>query len=107
MIKIIDSIQDMSILTDGNYWTFEGLDISDESIAELLHEFGISENTTIYVVKGKTMNKLYDLHGDNAYKDDLNIVSIRDIPLDNENLTLYGASRFNDIIEFNEMMKEE
>lgn len=70
----------ISELENGSAFTFEGLDVSDESIKGLV-DF-LKENTklktpvTIYNWKGKEFNEKYGLTGDNAYPDDLNFVSI-------------------------------
>lgn len=57
-------------------------------------------NNKIYFIKGKTINKLLSLHGNNAYPENINIVSvicnkIGNIPLAK---TMVGAKWMNEII---------
>lgn len=62
----------------GSALTIEGL--ADEAIPDFLN--WIKKHTPIlkedvYITKGATMNKVLNLTGDNAYSDDLTIVSVR------------------------------
>lgn len=66
--------------------TYEGmaipskLDISGrKKIEDSFRNGGYKEKEfTIYKISGKTMNEYFGLTGDNAYKDDLNIIVIPD-----------------------------
>ena len=60
----------------------EGLDLSEmknpDTCKMILKKFEdegfeIEEYSTIYIATGKLMNSVYDLEGDNAYKDDFHI----------------------------------
>lgn len=78
-VEIIECKSKKDIKSLGSALTWEGMDMSAEALDEL---FGWVEGLTkmkrrrLYLTKGATMNRLYGLTGDNAYPDDLNIVSI-------------------------------
>lgn len=78
-VEIIECKSKEDIERLGSALTWEGMDMSAESLDWL---FGWVEGLTktkrrrLYLTKGATMNRLYGLTGDNAYPDDLNIVSI-------------------------------
>ncbi len=68
-------------LYEGSALTFEGI-VPKEAplwIGSFKGVTPIKENITAYLFSGKMMNDKYGLTGDNAYQDDLNILSI---PLD-------------------------
>lgn len=87
-------------------FTLEGL--SEDSIPDLMNwleektEF-TSDNPIVYVTKGKLMNEVYELTGDNAYQDDASIVSVMDIDMMKVVLARFeiGARWFDDIVENN------
>lgn len=87
-------------------FTIEGL--AEESIADMMGwleantEF-TTENPIVYVTKGNVMNTEYNLEGDNAYLDDLTIVSIFDINLMRIALKRFsvGGRWFDDIVDNN------
>ena len=98
-------------LYNNSAFTIEGL--AEESIPDLIK--WLEENTTftadeviVYVTKGYIMNLAYDLVEDNAYNDDLTIVSIIDI--DSMKIALkrfsIGGRWFDDIVDNNTMRKE-
>lgn len=98
-------------LYNNSAFTIEGL--ADESIGDLVA--WLEENTTfttneliVYVTKGNVMNELYDLHGDNAYDNDLTIVSVIDIDLVKVALKRFsvGGRWFDDIVDNNIRRKE-
>lgn len=107
---------DLDKLYDDSAFTFEGFMVDDENLTKLVNF--LKENTEvilpikIYRISGEMMNSKYGLTEDNAYPDDLNIVSL---PLTNwknlGNLPSYkiqiGARWFDDIVDNNRMRQEE
>ena len=90
-------------------FTFEGLDISDKDyVKRFKKEFedvaratGFTEKKIMgYFFRGESMNKRYNLTGDNAYPDDLTFVVIPNYynPLVKIKL---GARWFDDIVDSN------
>jgi len=84
IINVITKAQLDALYNEGAL-TWEGLDSSEEnlnSVVEWLKDHkalpdGIEP--TFHIIKGKLMNGVYGLTGDNAYHDDLNIVSVTGI----------------------------
>ena len=80
--NIIDCKEsDLKDLYDGDALTFEGTSIDDDNLEWLVnwlkeHDCEMKQ-PDFYVIKGKLMNKVYHLTGDNAYKDSLNILCIK------------------------------
>ena len=80
--NIIDCKEsDLKDLYDGSALTFEGISIDDSNLEWLVnwlkeHDCEMKQ-PDFYVIKGKLMNKVYHLTGDNAYKDSLNILCIK------------------------------
>lgn len=86
--------------------TVEGL--SEDSIPDLMDI--LKENTTVYrerafIISGKFMNEQYGLTGNNAYKDDLSIVSVSLEDFDALPLTFirfaFGGRWFDDVVDNN------
>lgn len=108
--------EDLNKLYDDSAFTFEGLRTDDENLTKLVNF--LKENTEvilpikIYRISGEMMNSKYGLTEDNAYPDDLDIVSL---PLTNwKNLgdlpmikIQIGARWFDDIVDNNRMRQEE
>lgn len=70
-----------------------------------------SEEVDVYLIKGKEMNKYYGLTGNNAYPDDLSIVSIPLSIMSNYSSIVIprfqiGARWFDDIVENNKYREE-
>ena len=97
----------------GSALTMEGL--ADESIPDFISwvkEHTPMKNEVAYVVKGKTMNHIYELTGNNAYPDDLTIVSIKLEDMENSMAVIIprfeiGARWFDDIVMNNAMRESE
>lgn len=105
----IESEEDLDILYDRSSFTIEGISIEDKRIISILdylkdEDILLKDGSTINIIKGKMMNKKYDLRGFNKYPEDLNIISI-----DNDNFTnlpklaivrfSFGGRWFDDIID--------
>lgn len=93
----------------GSALTIEGL--SEESIPDFMNwvkQYTPMKKEIAYVIKGKTMNCLYNLTGDNAYPDDCTIVSIKLEDMENyEKIVIprfeIGGRWFDDIVANNSM----
>lgn len=88
---------DLKALYDCSAMTWEGL--REEDFGEALNECCRQGQDGVgYLTKGKTMNEICHLTGDNAYPDELNIFSIKDY----KGLAIsYGARWMDDIIDNN------
>lgn len=97
----------------GSALTIEGLDA--DSIAEFIDwvkKYTPMKNEIAYVIEGRTMNRVYGLTGNNAYQDDLLIVSIKLEDMENAMAVVFprfsiGARWFDDIVANNEMREME
>lgn len=107
----------LSFLYNDSALTFEGVNDTKENYEYLvnwLEEQGaepVSE-LPIYKISGKMMNEEYGLTGDNAYQDDLNIVSVPLKALGNYMAIVFsrfaiGGRWFDDIVENNRIREEE
>lgn len=106
--KQLDELYNQSALT------FEGLRADAESLRMV--ELWLSGHNAItgaevvaHIIKGKFMNRSYDLTGNNAYPDDLTIVSFTGI--DQLKIAIprfeYGGRWFDDIVANNARREEE
>lgn len=73
----VSTHEQLQHLYDNSALTSIGLDLSGlDEYVEWVEENSKETVSEVFVISGKLMNSNYDLHGDNAYPDDLNIVSI-------------------------------
>ena len=110
-MKIINVFtkEQLDVLYNQSALTWEGLDTSEENlnaVKEWLSEHkAIVEGTepTFHVIKGKLMNNAYGLTDDNAYHEDLNLVSVTDINQVPITLPRFevGGRWFDDIVDNN------
>lgn len=97
--------------TLGSALTIEGL--TDEAIPDFLDwikKYTPILKEDVYITKGATMNKVLNLTGNNAYPDDLTIVSVRLDDMQNSSAIIMprfaiGARWLDDIIN-NNLMRE-
>lgn len=91
----IETIEQLEGMYQSSAMTWEGLaESSFEQALEVAGQAGAKG----FLTKGKVMNELCHLTGDNAYPDDLNIFSIKDF----KGLAIYfGARWMDDIIDNN------
>lgn len=97
----------------GSALTIEGL--SEDSIPDFINwvkEHTPMKNEIAYIIKGKTMNKVYGLTRKNAYPDDCTIVSIKLEDMENSMAVVMprfeiGARWFDDIVMNNAMRESE
>ena len=95
MIINVETKEQLKELYDNWAMTWEGL--VEEDFETALAECG-ADDAKGYVVKGKVMNKLCKLTGDNAYPEELNIFAVYPF----KGLAIqYGARWMTDIIDNN------
>ena len=104
---------DLRELYNGSALTFEGCAVDDANmtfLVEWLEESGAAPRSPlpIHVVSGQLMNEVYGLTGDNAYPDDLNIVSVMLSDMESASAIIMkrfelGGRWFDDIVDNNEM----
>lgn len=88
--------------------TIEGLaEDSINDFVEWLEEKNAitSENLTVYIISGKTMNNIYQLTNNNRYPDDLTIISVMGIDqmkIATQRFEI-GGRWFDDIVDNNAM----
>lgn len=104
----LDALYNQSALT------WEGLDTDEENLNAIKdwleeHKAITDKEPTFYIIKGKLMNEQYGLSGDNAYPEDLNIISVTDINQLAITLARFEVAGrwFDDIVDNNAMREEE
>lgn len=111
IIENVTTKSQLDNLYNNSAFTIEGL--AEESIPDLIA--WLEENTTfttnkpvVYITKGNAMNDMYGLYGDNAYDNDLIIISVVDIDLTKIALKRFsvGGRWFDDIVDNNARRKE-
>ena len=102
----VNSKEQLDELYNHSAFTMEGLD--EKSIPDLLgwvKECGaITEETpTVYIINGGIMNMAYNLTGDNAYGNDLTIISVMGIDLMKVAIPRFtiGGRWFDDVVDNN------
>ena len=114
-ITNVTTKEQLDALYNQSALTWEGLDSSEENL-NAVKEW-LSEHKTIiegtepkfHIIKGKLMNDTYGLTDDNAYHEDLNIVSITDInqvPIAIPRFEV-GGRWFDDIVDNNIRRQED
>ena len=110
-IENVVTKEQLNKLYNNSAFTIEGL--AEESIPDMIA--WLEENTTfttdkpiVYVTKGNVMNNAYSLYDDNAYDNDLNIVSVIGIDLMKIALKRFsvGGRWFDDIVDNNARKQE-
>lgn len=105
-IENVTTKEQLDKLYNNSAFTIEGL--TEESIPDMLEWLGentifTTENPIVYVTKGEVMNAEYSLIGNNAYPEDLTIISVISIDLIKIALKRFsvGARWFDDIVDNN------
>jgi hypothetical protein len=104
---------DLDSLYDSDAYCIEGYDLSELSPNLIIEEFinnnneYIKPNTIIYIADGKTVNKHYDLEGENSYKPNFHftIISLNSVvTTDGKYPNKYGvkARWWRDVVDNNE-----
>lgn len=111
MIKELKTREELDGL--GSAITIEGL-LADTipDFIDWVKEYTDMVREDAYIIKGRTMNEVYGLTGDNAYGDDLTIVSIKLEDMENPAAITFqrfkiGARWFDDIVWNNEMREQD
>lgn len=77
-ITNVETKEQLKELYDCSAMTWEGLNTDEDNLKAALEVCCVDGvDGEIFITKGKTMNEICRLSGDNAYQDDLNIVSIK------------------------------
>lgn len=110
--KINCKESDLKDLYDGSAFTMVGFNTDDDNLEALrgwFEEHGAKMMTDdFYIISGKLMNDTYGLTGNNAYPDDIHIVSVKLDDIKDANLIFVarfeiGARWFDDIVDNNAM----
>lgn len=108
--------EELDKLYNGSAFTIEGFDTSEKNISLLMDWFnkfgGLSNLLTIFIIKGSVMNKEYGLTKNNAYPNDLNIISIELDDIKEVNRVAIprfkiGGRWFDDIVNNNQWRQNE
>ena len=108
IIENVETKEQLDNLYNNSAFTIEGL--AEQSIGDLMNWLGentdfTTDNPIVYVTKGKTMNEAYELVGNNAYSDDLTIISV--IGINQMKIAIprfsVGGRWFDDIVDNNTM----
>lgn len=111
IIENVETKEQLDKLYNNSAFTIEGL--AEESINDLMN--WLKENTDfttdkpiVYVTKGKVMNEVYELTDNNAYSDDLTIISVIDINQMRVAIPRFtvGGRWFDDVVD-NNVAREE
>lgn len=109
--KMVSSKSEMDKFYENSDLTLEGVTCTKgdcQYIANFLAErFEVNTPIKIYGIKGKDMNKIYDLSGNNTYQDDLTIIviplkTLKDIKYSTDAKYALKARYFNDVVDNNE-----
>lgn len=110
-VEIVTTKKQLDNLYNNSAFTIEGL--TEESIPNLItwleeNAKFTTDKITVYITKGNIMNEMYNLHNNNAYDEDLTIVSVVDIDLMKVALKRFsvGARWFDDIVDNNARREE-
>lgn len=95
-------------LYDCSAFTFIGIAIESDTLHQIndcMVGAGLNYVDEFYTYTGNDMNKLYDLHGDNRYPNDLHFLSFKNDNQDIGKLAMFklriGARWFDDIVDNN------
>lgn len=105
MYKTLTTLEELDDL--GSALTIEGL--AEDNIKHFIDwvkRYTPMKNEVAYIVKGETMNRIYNLTGNNAYPDDTNIVAIKLEDMESISKIILarfeiGARWFDDIVDNN------
>lgn len=114
-IKVTNKEQ-LDELYNSSALTLIGLENSDESINQFIDWIKqyseVSNPLDVHIISGNTMNKQYNLTGNNRYNDDLTIVSIKNQDIKQLMRVVIprfeiGGRWFDDIVDNNAWREEE
>ena len=83
-ITNVTTKEQLDVLYNNSAFTMEGL--AEDSIPDLMnwlekHNAIEKQIPNVHIIKGKLMNNIYELTGNNTYNDDLTIISVLGINL--------------------------
>ncbi|MGN1311313.1 MAG: hypothetical protein ACI4VP_06515 [Clostridia bacterium] len=113
---IVENKDQLDELYNSSALTLIGLENSDESINQFIDWIKkyseVSNPLNVYIISGSTMNKQYNLTGNNRYNDDLTIVSIKNQDIKQLMRVVIprfeiGGRWFDDIVNNNAWREEE
>lgn len=109
--------EELNKLYNQSALTVIGLEVNNDMFNQftnwLIEKNALLSNKELifYVIKGQTMNKIYKLTGDNAYPNDLNIVSVDSDSINTFKLILnrfeIGAKWFDDVVDNNALRERK
>lgn len=103
-ITNVETKEQLKELYDCSAMTWEGLSVDENNLKDALEACCTDgTNGEIFITKGKTMNDICKLNGDNAYPNDLNIVSIKKF----KGLAMFFGARWMDDIIDNNARRED
>lgn len=113
---LVTNKEQLDELYNSSALTLIGLENSDESINQFIDWIKkyseVSNPLNVYIISGSTMNKQYNLTGNNRYNDDLTIVSIKNQDIKQLMRIVIprfeiGGRWFDDIVNNNAWREEE
>lgn len=105
--KLLTTKDELKALEAVSALTWEGMSTEQENldaIEEWLHTYKVDTSKAVFnVIQGSTMNQVYKLKGDNAYKNDLIILAITGIDTMKIAIPRFqvGGRWFDDIVDNN------
>lgn len=109
--------EELNKLYNQSALTVIGLEVNNDMFNQftnwLIEKNALLDNKELvfYIIKGQTMNEIYQLTGDNAYPNDLNIVSVDNDALNISKLIIkrfeIGAKWFDDIVDNNALRERK
>ena len=113
--NIVSTKVQLDELYNSSALTFEGISEDEESMNQLLDWLKqyseVSEPLPIYIIKGNVMNENYELTDNNAYKEELTLVSIKLKDIKNIGAVTMarfevGGRWFDDIVDNNALREK-
>lgn len=109
--KILTKLEELEDLDSA--LTMEGL--AEDSIIDFINwvkQYTPMKQDKAYIIKGKTMNEVYSLTGNNAYPDDCTLVAIKLEDMEDSMKVVMprfqiGARWFDDIVMNNAMREQD
>ena len=106
--------EELDTLYNESALTFEGMNIDNENLSDIIewlesHNAITNEEPIFHIIKGRFMNEVYKLTGNNRYPDDLNILSITNIKQSKITIPRFeiGGRWFDDIVDNNAEREKE
>ena len=112
---IVNTKAQLDELEKGSALTWEGHAVDDESLKkrfDWIKGYTPVKQERIYIISGWVMNNAYGLTGDNAYQDDVHLVSVKLEDIEHVGRIVVprftvGGRWFDDIVDNNRRREEE